>query len=119
MNEDMGPVPMDGGYNRRTFSGGTPLSSGEQLITSVHTILPRYVPSNRINPAISEQAGISKQVPNMHVPNSFYLNQNQNREKASEQASSKEQEASSKDGSFNQSKVIELLALFQGQSEGE
>ena len=35
------------------------------------------------------------------------------------QARSKQQEASSDDGSFNQCKVIESLALLQGQCEGE
>ena len=36
--EVMGPVPPGGGYNRRTHPGGTPLSLGEQLITSVRII---------------------------------------------------------------------------------
>ena len=49
----------------------------------------------------------------------FDSNENQNKEQASKQAISKQQEAISKDGSFNQSKVIEYIALLQGQSEGE
>ena len=49
----------------------------------------------------------------------FDSNENQNKEQASEQASSKQQEAISKDGRFNKSKVIELLALVKGKSEGE
>ena len=44
---------------------------------------------------------------------------NKQASKQSIKQASKQQEASSEDGSFNQSKVIELLALLQGQSEGE
>ena len=100
----MVPVALDGGYNKRTFSGGTPLSPGEQLITSVRTISFLYVPSSGINP-------------NQSKP--FDSNENQIKEQAREQASSKQREASSKEESFNQSKVIESLALLQEQSEGE
>ena len=42
-----------------------------------------------------------------------------NADRFHEEHASKQQEAISEDGSFNQSEVIELLALLQGQIEGE
>ena len=76
VNEDMGPVSLDGGYNRRKFSGGTSLSPGEQLITSVHTLFPLYVPSKGINLNQSEpfhtQIFDSNQNPFSQVPNRFH-----------------------------------------------
>ena len=48
----MGPVPLGGGggYNRRTHPRGTTLSPGGQLISSVRTISPLYVPSIGTSP---------------------------------------------------------------------
>ena len=116
-------------YERRTHPRGTPLSPRGQLITSVRTILPLYVPSSGINPnhfifIIIHQSSIRMNITaNTYRTCTYriflYSNENQNKEQASEKVSSKQQEASSKDGSFNQSKVIEYIALLQGQSEGE
>ena len=99
------------------------------LIISVRTILHLYVPSSGINPnhfifIIIHQSSILMKIrANTYQTCThrtiFDSNENQNKEQASEQGSSKQQEASSKDGSFNQSKVIEYIALLQGQSEDE